>query len=87
MDDLTGLARQWSKQTAAGRGIRLSAAQVDLLNALGAGELIAREAAKAQRELSERRRDLARPSAGDNSRSDPSLGEQRANTLFGSDAP
>lgn len=49
MDDLSRIARHWSRQTEKGKGLRLEAAQIDLLNAIGVGELIQKEAAEYQR--------------------------------------
>jgi hypothetical protein len=49
MSDISHLARRWMRQAELGRGIRLSADEHDLLNAIGLGEIIAAEAAKLQR--------------------------------------
>src|SRR5687768_8776520 len=49
MTSLTKIARHWSNQTDNGKGIRLEADALDLLNAIGVGELILAEAAKLQR--------------------------------------
>jgi hypothetical protein len=49
MTDLTDLARHWLNQTAKGKGLRLDSDQLDLLNSLGIGEIIAAEAAKTLR--------------------------------------
>lgn len=49
---ISQLARHWSKQTDNGKGIRLEAADVDLLNASGVGALIQKLASEEQCELS-----------------------------------
>ncbi len=55
MTNLTDLARHWLNKTARGKGIRLDAEQLDFLNAIGVGEIIAGEAAKLQREQCQKR--------------------------------
>lgn len=40
MGEITDIARHWSRQTDRGKGIRLEAEMLDLLNAIGVGELI-----------------------------------------------
>jgi hypothetical protein len=40
MSDLSALSRRWMRQAELGRGIRLSADEHDLLNAIGIGELL-----------------------------------------------
>lgn len=40
MTDLPEIARHWSRQTDKAKGIRLDAAAMDMLNAIGVGELI-----------------------------------------------
>src|SRR5262245_32393449 len=47
--DLARLTRNWMHQTQLGKGLRLNAEYLDLLNAIGVGELIARKAAEVQR--------------------------------------
>jgi len=49
MNDISMLARRWLRQAELGRGIRLSAEETDLLNAIGIGELLTAEAAKTMR--------------------------------------
>ncbi len=53
--ELAGIFRHWSRKSEMGKGIRLSPAELDILNAIGAGELIARAAAEAQREKAAKR--------------------------------
>ena len=48
--DLVGIALHWMQAAASGKGIRLDADEVDLLNAAGVGEAITALAATAQRE-------------------------------------
>ena len=55
MTSLTKLARHWSRQTEKRCGIRLDAAAMDQLNAMGIGEKIHLAAAKEQREECEKR--------------------------------
>jgi hypothetical protein len=55
MNSLTDLARHWLRQTELGRGLRLEADQLDLLNAIGVGDIIAAEAAKHLREQCQKR--------------------------------
>src|SRR3990167_1531625 len=50
MTALPDIARHWLSQTEKGKGIRLDADAMDILNAIGFGELLATEAAKYQRE-------------------------------------
>lgn len=50
MASLSDLARHWSRQTEKGKGIRIEAEAMDVLNAIGVGELILAKAAEAQRE-------------------------------------
>ncbi|QEH81032.1 hypothetical protein EIK56_24240 [Sphingomonas sp. C8-2] len=50
MTSLGDLARHWSRQTEKGKGIRIEADALDVLNAIGVGELIQMKAAEAQRE-------------------------------------
>ena len=50
------LARKWSKATERGKGIRLAAHELDLLNAAGVGELLMGAAASEQRKLAAARR-------------------------------
>jgi hypothetical protein len=40
MNDISTLARRWLRQAELGRGIRLSATETDLLNAIGIGEML-----------------------------------------------
>jgi hypothetical protein len=47
--DLARLTRNWMRQTQLGKGLRLDAENLDLLNAIGVGELIAAKAAEFQR--------------------------------------
>jgi hypothetical protein len=47
--DLARLTRNWMRQTQLGKGLRLSAEYLDLLNAIGVGELIAAKASEVQR--------------------------------------
>ncbi len=55
MTNLTDLARHWLNQTAKGKGLRLDSDQLDLLNTLGIGELLASEAAKTLRDQCQKR--------------------------------
>ena len=50
MSALANLARHSINQTAKGKGLRLDSQDLDLLNAIGVGELIANSAAQAQRD-------------------------------------
>lgn len=50
MTSISDLARHWTRQTEKGKGIRIEAAALDVLNAIGVGELILTKAAEAQRE-------------------------------------
>jgi hypothetical protein len=56
MTTLTKISRHWSRQTEKRRGIRLDAAAMDILNAIGVGELLHLAAAEGQREECEKRR-------------------------------
>ena len=56
MTSLTKLSRHWSRQIEKRRGIRLEAAAMDTLNAIGVGELIHLAAAEEQRIECEKRR-------------------------------
>ena len=47
--DLARLTRNWMRQTQLGKGLRLNAEYLDLLNAIGVGELITAKAAEVQR--------------------------------------
>lgn len=49
MTNLADLARHWINQTGKGKGVRLSSEELDLLNAIGVGEIIAGKAAEHQR--------------------------------------
>ena len=49
MDGLSDIARHWARQTDKGRGLRLEAHDLNLLNAIGVGELILAKAAEQQR--------------------------------------
>lgn len=55
MAALPDLLRHWARQSQIGKGIRLDAEQLDLLNAIGVGELIAVESARMQREQCSKR--------------------------------
>ena len=55
MSEIAHLARHWINQTAKGKGLRLSAADVELLNAIGVGELLTAVTAKIQREQCHRK--------------------------------
>jgi hypothetical protein len=50
MGSLTDLARHWTRQTEKGKGLRIEAGDLDVLNAIGVGQLILTKAAEAQRE-------------------------------------
>ena len=58
MTSLTKLSRHWSRQTEKRRGIRLEAAAMDILNAIGVGELVHLAAAEEQRKECEKRSTL-----------------------------
>ena len=53
--DLARLARKWMRQTQQGKGLRLDPQELDLLNAVGLGELLAAKAAELQRHECEAR--------------------------------
>jgi hypothetical protein len=55
MKTLPDIARHWARQSASGKGIRLEAADLDRLNAIGIGEFIVKAAAEEQRKLAEQR--------------------------------
>ena len=48
---LVQLAFEWMRRTEQGKGIRLVAEEVDLLNVIGVGDLIAKAAADYQRQV------------------------------------
>lgn len=48
MASLTDLARHWSRQTDKGKGIRIEADALDVLNAHGVGEMLQKLAAEEQ---------------------------------------
>lgn len=50
MTSLADLARRWMRQTEIGKGIRLDSDDMDLLNALGVGDVILTSTARRQRE-------------------------------------
>jgi hypothetical protein len=55
MTSLPDLARHWFRQTDKGKGLRLDQAELDLLNAMGVGRLIADSLAEFQRQQCQRR--------------------------------
>lgn len=55
MRDIADLSRHWARQSQTGKGIRLEATDVDLLNAIGVGELLLTALANHQREQSLKR--------------------------------
>jgi hypothetical protein len=55
MASLSDLARHWSRQTEKGKGIRIAAAEMDVLNAIGVGELILLKVAEEQRQACNQR--------------------------------
>lgn len=55
MSALPHIARHWFRQTEIGRGVRLDAEQMDVLNAIGVGQLIAEAVARYQREQCQKR--------------------------------
>ena len=63
MASLSDLARHWSRQTEKGRGIRIEAEALDVLNAIGVGELIQLRAAEAQRVACNQRIQSSTPEA------------------------
>jgi hypothetical protein len=67
--ELPDIARHWSRQTDKGKGIRLEAGQMDLLNAIGVGELILKAAAEYQRNQCQQRAARSRSISGDPSAS------------------
>ena len=69
MTTLTKISRHWSRQTEKRRGIRLEAAAMDILNAIGVGELIHLAAAEGQREECEKRSSQSQSIAGTTSAS------------------
>lgn len=52
---LTTVARRWSRAVEKGKGITLSASELDLMNAAGVGELLMSVAAAEQRETAKER--------------------------------
>lgn len=64
MTTLADLARHWARQTQKGKGIRIEGAGLDLLNAIGVGEMIQAKAAEEQRLLCGQR--LMNSTAGEN---------------------
>ena len=50
MTNIADLARHWTRQTDKGKGIRIEADALDVLNAIGVGQLILAKAAEAQRD-------------------------------------
>ena len=59
ISELSQLAVVWMKKSDGGKGLRLTPAQLDLLNAIGVGELIASAAAKAVTEKCQSKRSLS----------------------------
>lgn len=55
MSALPEIASHWFRQTDKGKGVRLDAGQMDLLNAIGVGQLIAEAMASYQREQCQKR--------------------------------
>lgn len=66
MTTVVDVARHWARQSAKGKGIRLEAASVDLLNTIGVGDLISAKAAELQRLQSEERVGAAAERNADN---------------------
>jgi len=60
MISILDVSRHWARQSDKGKGIRLEADAVDLLNAIGVGELIMAKAAADQREAASARTAEAR---------------------------
>jgi hypothetical protein len=67
MTSLGDIARHWSRQTEKGKGIRFEADAMDVLNAIGVGELITMKAAEAQREACRTRMRGSTPAANTDS--------------------
>ena len=63
MPDIIKLNSKWTMKCQAQRGIRFEAGDCDLLNAIGFGEFLAREAAKHQRETCLARLNSSTPAA------------------------
>lgn len=63
MAGLSDLARHWSRQTEKGKGIRIAAAEMDILNAIGVGELILLKVAEEQRQACNQRIQGSTPAA------------------------
>ena len=59
ISELSQLAVVWMKKSDGGKGLRLTPAQLDLLNAIGVGELVASAAAKAVTEKCQSKRSLS----------------------------
>lgn len=76
MNDLTDIARHWLRQTQLGKGLRLDGEQLDLLNAIGVGDIIAAEAAKLLREQCHKR--TLRSIPGGNTASNGTVDETEA---------
>ncbi len=55
MASIADLARHWTRQTDKGTGIRIEAEAMDVLNAIGVGELIMMKAAETQRDACNQR--------------------------------
>lgn len=55
MTDITDLARHWMRQTQIGKGLRLDADQLAMLNSIGIGEILTAEATKALRDQCQKR--------------------------------
>ena len=66
--DISELMRHWMRQSELGRGIRLEASDLDLLNSIGFAEQLAFEAAKAAKvkahERMKARADVSKPVVG-----------------------
>lgn len=73
MNDLSAIARHWMRQVELGRGIRPEATDLDLLNAVGVGELIAVKAAESQRDQCHKRtmRSMSGGNTGSNGTGEP----------------
>ena len=63
MTNIADLARHWTRQTEKGKGIRIEASALDVLNAIGVGELILSKAAEAQRNACHQRIKGSTPAA------------------------
>ncbi|WP_174285508.1 hypothetical protein [Sphingomonas bacterium] len=61
MGNIVDLARHWSRQSDKGKGIRIEADALDVLNAIGVGELILTKAAEQQREACSQRLTISTP--------------------------